>query len=422
MKIFILLLALIVLIINYRRRMLMSSSSIWVVCYIMIFVVYPLYGTNEIAKNADEIDFYAIVGISMFIIGLMFAKERMKRKHISSLAIYKQRYPKFRIGLIFFGFFSVLTVYMFLNTYGFGAVGQILIGAITSKDIMRQSHGEVVGLYGISQQLMMPFALSVWMAANTKSESLIKLVCAAVFVIIHILFSFTRIFLITYLAIILFYELRNKTKNQQAVLLAGGGVILAIILIMMNFFRSFGLGKELDFDQLLAIDYIFESTDFGASYYWFDRLLSYGYPAISPLAWFKFLFIFIPRSIWPTKPEQTSMQILQKVDPAMASTGYSTAGNSVLGESFAILGIIGIFVFPLIWGYICGVLDRKYNLRLQSGIENSASNIMYYLFAVFVVLSSQRGDWSQYMISFVYFWTIPLLFISHRKRINIAKK
>lgn len=40
------------------------------------------------------------------------------------------------------------------------------------------------------------------------------------------------------------------------------------------------------------------------------------------------------------------MQVLKYINPMKAASGYSTAGNSVLGEGYAILGYFGIVLFP----------------------------------------------------------------------------
>lgn len=418
MKLIIFIIIAIILYLNYKRKMLISSSSIWVVCYLMIFVVYPLAGAEEPANNEFLIDVYAFFGILMFWVGIQIA--RMSKS--SHSLPRKQYYPRFWVSFVIFLFFAALTISQFISQFGIGSISNVIIGSTTTKMLMNETAGEVGGLYGISLQIMMPTVLAVWVSAKSKKETLIKIGCAMVFIVIHVLFSFTRIFLITFIAVILCYELRNKPMRKQALIMGGGAVLLVTIMVVMNFLRTFGMGGTLDSDYLFDLAYVFESTDFGASYFWFDKLLDYGYPGISPLAWFKFLFVFIPRSIWPGKPEPLSLQILNKVDPSTAATGYSTAGNSVLGEGYAIIGDIGIFLFPLIWGIVCETLDKRYQKRLKFGIDGSASNLVYYLFTIFVILSAQRGDWSQYMTIFLYWWVLPLFLLSRKKSVTITHR
>ena len=108
------------------------------------------------------------------------------------------------------------------------------------------------------------------------------------------------------------------------------------------------------------------------------------------------------------------MQVLKQINPGLAATGYSTAGNSVLGEGYAVFGLVGIFLAPFIWGVVCTVLDESYYNRLEEGKDQSIWTIAYLIFAVFVVISGQRGDWSQYMTIVLWFYLLPLYCIGRR--------
>lgn len=417
MRLIISILIIIILCYNYRKGRLAGSASVWAACYFLIFVIYPAHGMDGVANNAGLIDVYALIGAFMFLIGMLFS-ERISIKPKKMLN-KRYHYPLFNKSLIAFIIFTILAVVVFIAQHGIGAVIGILLGTMTSKGIALG--GDQAGQEEIFIHLMLPCVLAVWVSAETAKEKKLRIVCFIIFCVTHFLFSFTRIFLITFLAIILIYQLRKRKKRVQFFIMSLGVSALTLILISLNFIRCFGFGEDLSLDSLLDISYVFESTDFGASYTWFDELLDYGYPGISMFTWLKPLYAFIPRSIWPTKPEPLSLQILKKIDPSLAADGYSTAGNSVLGEGYAILGVLGIIIFPLIWGIVCTYLDRKYYFRVNNGIDNNVENILYYLFAIFIMLSAQRGDWSQYMTVFLYFWMLPLFILSRKKRILYHK-
>lgn len=230
--------------------------------------------------------------------------------------------------------------------------------------------------------------------------------------------AFTRVFLISLIGMILLYIVRNKSQAKQALYSAMGALGLLSLLIIMNFIRCFGFGSKITFGSVFNLSYMFESSDFSASYYWFDKLLSIDSPYINPLTYLKPFLIFIPRSVWSDKPEQVSMQILKILDPALASSGYSTAGYSVLGEGYGILGYLGIFFSPFIWGIICDRLDFKYTQRLKKGVDNSLQNVSYYIFAVFVVICGQRGDWNQYMINVIWLYLFPLYVMRKLRKVK----
>ena len=404
---------LIALLYNYRRGRLVGSASVWATCYLMIFVLFPTNGIEGYTiNNTSLIDLYAVIGAFMFLLGILWGENVKIKPHKILNKVYHK--PIFRRAFVFFIISTVLAVVVFIAQHGIGAVIGILLGSVTSKGIALG--GEQAGKEEIFIQLMLPCMLAIWVSAESHKEKFLRVICLAIFCVTHILFSFTRIFLITVLAIVLIYELRNKRRKVQMLMLSFGVLALLLLMVSMNFIRCFGLGEDISFETFLDIGYVFESTDFGMSYIWFDQLLDYGYPNISIFTWLTPLYAFIPRSIWPSKPEPLSLQILKKIDPGLAADGYSTAGNSVLGEGYAIIGVIGIFLFPLIWGIICTYFDKRYYYRINKGIDDNIENIIYYIFAIFIMMSAQRGDWSQYMTIFIYFWIIPLLFLSKKYR------
>lgn len=420
MKLIITLIALALLWQNYKEKKVICSSTVWIVCYWLIFVLYPVYGLKKPVSNSDMIDFYAVLGILFFGIGVLISKAT--KINIGEMLKKQYRFPVFNISAVAFFVVSFFAIVAFVSLYGASSIQEILAGSITSKMIKADFRGETAGIGQILLQIMMPCALATWMTADTKKQKNVGIISLILFIIVQLLFNFTRIFLITYLVTILFYELRNKSRYKQLLVLFGGCVAMIVLMVAMNFFRTFGFGERLNSGRAFDLSYIFESTDFGGSYYWFDRLLSYGYPEVIPIAWFKPFFAFIPRSVWPSKPDKISHEILLKIDPALAETGYTTAGNSVLGEGYAILGVLGIVLFPLVWGYICEIFDRRHFCRLKMGQTNSVAEISYYLFSIFIVLCIQRGDWSQYMIVYIYWWIVPLLLLSRKPMYNKLMK
>ena len=67
------------------------------------------------------------------------------------------------------------------------------------------------------------------------------------------------------------------------------------------------------------------NTDFAASYIFLSKQLDYGAISASPLGYFKLLFAPIPRSIWLSKPQYTSVVILSIIEPLKVSQGFSVA-------------------------------------------------------------------------------------------------
>ena len=414
-KLLILLISGILMTYIYRRGRLLSSVSIWILCYNMIFVVYPLWGLNKEIGNGELIDVLALVGILSFTFGTILAEKHRFVIGTSSTNNYqsnrKQIFPSYKLAHMLFWIIFAITIYIIVTKLGVSGIRRLLNGQVTAKKLAL-TYDITSGSYVFAVHLLVPCVLVLWVTANTRKERIISLIALSLYVIETLLFGFTRIFLITILCIIFFYSARKMEKGRQLRLAIISAASLVLLMVFMNFIRTFGLQSQTSFSERLDLQYMFASTDFGASYKWFSRLLEYGYPHISISAYFKPIFAFIPRSIWADKTRPLSLQILRLIDPALASTGYSTAGNSVLGEGFAIMGYFGIVIFPFLWGYICTRLDKRYYQRLAEGNDQCLSNIFYYIFAIFIVISGQRGDWSQYNTIVLYFYMLPMYLMS----------
>lgn len=399
---------------NYKNKRLISSSSLWVFCYALIFVVYPLYETNAVFKNEEKIDGLAFLGIVFYYIGLSFGSRlvlKKKKRNQLNKVLLPQLFPQYKIANILFWVFFALSIIVLVAQLGTNGIASILTGRMTAKQFALGSDSNN-SMYVFSVHLLVPCVLTLWMTATNKKQKINSVLCLGIYVLETVLFGFTRIFLISIVAMIVVYEIRNVSQNKQAILVLAGIVCLTLIMVSMNFIRTFGLRSDRSLKNIFDIEYIFESTDFGASYDWFDVLLNFKSPYINPVVYLKPVFAFIPRTIWKGKPEPLSMQVLLYVNPAKAATGYSTAGNSVLGEGYAIFGSAGILIFPLLWGTICGKLDKRYYKRLRTGADHCLQNICYYIFAVFIVISGQRGDWCQYMTIVIWFYMLPMYIMS----------
>ena len=382
----------------YKKNRLVSSTSMWVFCYMLIFIVYPLY-TDIKYEYAELIDILALIGIIIFGLGILFASKikikKDKDNGESNKHILEKLQPNYKISLIFFCIFAIISILALIKVVGIDRMKLIISGRMTSKQL---SLGDLDSSpITFSMHLLVPCILSMWITSKTRKQKIISIIALLIYVIETILFGFTRIFLITIIAMIFFYEIRNTPRKKQILIVCIVLVSLILGLVFMNFTRSLGLNSDLNFKDYLTIDFIFESTDFSASYKFFDELIGAESPYISPIVYLKPLFSVIPRSIWEDKPEPLSMQVLKYLDPALADTGFSTAGNSVLGEGYAVLGYFGMFLFCFIWGIVCEFIDSRYYNRIRNGNNSCLANIYYYIFAVFIIVSAQRGDWSQYM-------------------------
>ena len=405
---------------NYNKNRILSSSNIWISCYFLIFVAYPIY-SDEYYPNSELIDLFALIGILVFWVGSFFGEHirYSKKERENSIGTI----PDFRVGLISYWtiFFSALI--LLIQNQGISSLLRIIKGEISAKYFMLELGG-AESFYLLLIHLLVPCILVLWFTAITPRERKIALFSLFSYCLLSTAFGFTRIFLISLILIIFLFEIRKLNKKKQVIFSFMGAILIVTVLILMNFIRTFGLNSNQDVQRFINIDYVFESTDFSSSYYWFDRLLDYQDLNISPDVYLKPIFVFIPRSIWETKPESLSLQILRQIDPELAALGYSTAGNSLLGEGYAIGGLPLMFFFVFIWGFLCAELDIQQRKRLVSDNEREFQSIYYYIFSVFVIFGAQRGDWSQYMWIVIWFYMLPIYLMSKVKfkSIKIIKR
>lgn len=395
---------------NYKKARLVSSSSLWLFCYLLIFVLYPTV-TKDSYKNVKLIDICALCGIIAYSLGVLFS-EKIKIKRKQPIL-----YPKYHISAILYWIVMILFFLALVYMLGITGIAQILTGTMTANELTFGNKNVNANILIYMLNLMIPFVLAVWISANKKLQNKVKFLYLGIYIIVSTIFSYTRLYLVCVLVIVIFFEIRKASVKKQTFILAGAVVAIVAAMVFLNFIRYIGTGNINRLSSMLDISYVLESTDFCASYKWFDELLSYGSPYIVPLTYFKPFFVFIPRSIWANKPEPLSLDILRLINPQLIAEGYSTAGNSVLGEGFAILGYAGIIISPFLWGIVCNILDKKYYYRLSVGADRCLSNVFYYIYAVFIILSAQRGDWSQYMVIVVWLFMLPLYVVS---RVTIA--
>ena len=132
LKLLIFIMACLIILYNYKNNRLVSSSSLWVFCYILIFVVYPLYEKNINFEKKVLIDVVALVGIVCYFIGLTFGSRLVWGKgRTNTIGILL--FPKYRIANICFWAFFALSIVVLISKLGTSGITSILAGNMTAK-------------------------------------------------------------------------------------------------------------------------------------------------------------------------------------------------------------------------------------------------------------------------------------------------
>ena len=131
LKLLILVLSGTMLIYTYRKRRLLSSVSVWVLCYILIFVIYPLFGLGTRVINESLIDIMAVIGIIAFIIGILFG-ERIRLTTRDAFPDSQPIFPDFKLAVILFWAFFAVTLFILFSKLGLTGIRSILQGQLTA--------------------------------------------------------------------------------------------------------------------------------------------------------------------------------------------------------------------------------------------------------------------------------------------------
>ena len=334
------LITLLIIIINfillYKKNHFISSTSIWLFCFLLIYVVYPIYSNGNFV-NEGLIDKLSLIGIIAFSIGI-FLGNRVKGKN--STKKENNPIPNFRLSRVFFFILFFASVFLAIRVYGLSNIRLLLKGDTTSRTLSLDSSGSII--VSFVQYAMIPCILSMWISSNNKKEKIYSIIALLLFLIESFVISFTRIFMISLLIMIFFHEMLKKNKKSQVTSSIIAILCIFALLVILNYIRCLGFSYNLSFKTLLNIDVIFESTDFSASYNMFNELLKHKSPFINPIVYLKPLFIFIPRTLWLTKPEYLNVQVLRYINPLAAESGLSS-GISIMGRR--------ICCFIIFWFY-----------------------------------------------------------------------
>ena len=409
MKILILIAILLNLAVSIKKKQLLSSTSMWIFCYALIFVVTPMI-TQIQYENEDLIDAMAFIGIICFTIGRALGDKIKIKSKDKSVNNTKYNINKVIVLYILITLSAITTL---IASLGFETIQKLLTGGITSKQLALNNDSMGITIFSLLQNLQAAVLIIIFLIPNKKR---IKYLLLLLFIAQNIIFSFTRIFVVCVLIILIMHKIRNTETRKQAILISAAVAFLCIFMVSMNYIRNLGFSNDYSTKDIVKIENIIEGTDFNVAYKYFDKLLSVGSPHIIPYAYLKPIYVLIPRSIWPNKPETLNIEILKKIDPEKANTGFSAA-TSVLGEGYAVLGAIGIIIYPLIWGIICAYQDKKY--MIYKNTNNIQYLAFYYIFTTLIVISGQRGDWSTYFVLIVWIYLLPMYVMS---RLSKKKK
>jgi oligosaccharide repeat unit polymerase len=126
------------------------------------------------------------------------------------------------------------------------------------------------------------------------------------------------------------------------------------------------------------------------------------------------IYMFIPRSIWESKPILT--QWLYDISSTNRNIGELGQIPSIFGESYANFRIFGVCIIP----FLCSLFYSKFYFKIINSKHNSAELLLYLVFLSIIVQVLRDGLISLFLFTFINFFPVTILAILsiYKKKYN----
>lgn len=366
------------------------------------------------ASNYDYTNKLYLLALIVFVVTNLIIQLANIKFEMNNLLIIKTKnidniYPIYVLATI------VVIMLTGLNIFTGGSTA-----TLENSSIMKMLQGSVLLGY-----LYLSY-LYLYNSNNTRNK-VKSLFLILISVIVVTIFIFGRRILIypTIAILVLYIYKKGKTPNLLHLSAIALSTILIILPLMMSI-RTYGLKDGfVNFKDILVgdynkyIDYLAVGTDVNYSYSLATIITNYQVH-VNILTLFKPLFIFIPRSIWPNKPQPLSEEIVKKLNFPF-DQGMSIPPGFV-GEAYIYLGVFGIILASIIFAIFCGLADQ-YSLSLRKA-ENgiySINLILITILSIQLIMGSIRGDTATNIQEALYLF-IPLALLLWLSQIKLKFK
>jgi oligosaccharide repeat unit polymerase len=133
------------------------------------------------------------------------------------------------------------------------------------------------------------------------------------------------------------------------------------LFFVFPFIKQLGDKSQFGFDNFNLFEYVTEGVDFDAFQQMFNIVryvdatgYSFGENFLGGVAF------FVPRAIWTTKPEH-----LGYLSSLHAGYNYNNLSAPLFGEFYYMLGVIGVVVGGLFFGWLLKLIDKSIQLRMS---------------------------------------------------------
>lgn len=401
-----------------------------------------VYGVFLLKNNFRFVSLFFLSMYSVSFLLPALINKKFNYKFYLSDIYYEKLNVLYLSGLIIFILSNFIFNFTKIKNVKFGflkvnvltkkSINKLFLVFLVLFAIMAIVLGIEVVLYGTTATLELPSIIKIFQSITILgavyssllkiyfSESKREIIFGVFISILVILFSSLflfgrRLLLYPIIAVIALFIFKRKKSPSLIKLSVIAITTITIILPGMMSIRTLGFSEGIknfrdilfgDYNQYLQ--YLSVGTDVTYSYSLAGIIMAYD-TRITPLTLLKPIFSFIPRSIYPDKPQPLSEAIVEHLSLDF-DQGMSIPPG-IVGESLLYGGIIWmIFVF-LIFGVVCGLLDNYTNyLRAEKNGLFSTNLIFITIVTVQFLSGSIRGDTATNIQESFYLF-LPFLFL-----------
>lgn len=237
------------------------------------------------------------------------------------------------------------------------------------------------------------------------------------------LFSGSRITVVRPGLIIAFYWILRKHATKFSWRIAALFAILLVFLVASGVYRQ-SIGAADSFNATLVIlgamtpalvhNYATQSMDFTTAYDIFLLLHNRNYNLGMGDTYLKLLYQFIPRSLWPEKPDNITVVMSKIFRPEQFEIGVSY-NPTLLGEMYYNFGLAGVIVGCFLVGMCIAWLYRFGRRNIES-----APMTLIYVVLVVSIIEHGRGAFSNITMTYLLFYLTPIFLAIRRSPLVVS--
>lgn len=348
----------------------LSTTFFFIIFYLMLFYIQPIYNllieyhyTQYNMESIKVLTFLSVLGLLLFCIGNCVLTEEdweFTKVYIEFTSIKKAVYFISSITII-----SLILIFIDIGTFN--------IMSLSRLSLKTGSIFHTFATYGFYTTSIMFFLISFTSKVRSKLNITFWIIIFVVFEILIFMLYRTRSLLVVHSAAIIVgyyysnlygYNLkRNKISPKIITIILS--VVVFVLAISSRFIRGAlqpgGNIVDLNFDLEIYLRESIMNGDIGYSSLVLD-VINYVDKNKSFLfgqSYYRLLFIFIPRFLWPDKPLSSQRIVATWLEPGVEGL---TLPPGIIGDTYINFGIFGIFLL-VIFGMLFAHLDNDITIN-----------------------------------------------------------